>query len=192
MKKACIFCASSPKISASYFEAAERLAQLLVANKWGIVYGGGSVGLMGAVADAALKENGEVIGVIPSFMVKVEWQHNGVKDMRQTETMAQRKRLMIDLSDAIIVLPGSTGTFDEFFEAMADKKLGLYTKPLILLNTNGFYDNTIAQLNRMVKDNFMTQNHLDVLTIANTPEDVIRILNSGINHTLSLNDAAVK
>lgn len=192
MRKACIFCASSPLIPQVYTDEARKLATLLVDGGWGIVYGGGGKGLMGAVADAALAKGGEVTGVIPTFMVEVEWQHKGVKDMRQTDTMWARKRMMMDLADAIMVLPGSTGTMDEFFEAMADKKLGLHSKPLILLNTNGFFDHTVAQMQRMVEENFMTQRHLEVLSVATTPEEAMAMLREPVQPGLSLRDAAVK
>lgn len=192
MRKACIFCASSPLIPQVYTNEARKLATLLVDGGWGIVYGGGGKGLMGAVADAALAKGGEVTGVIPTFMVEVEWQHKGVKDMRQTDTMWARKRMMMDLADAIMVLPGSTGTMDEFFEAMADKKLGLHSKPLILLNTNGFFDHTVAQMQRMVEENFMTQRHLEVLSVATTPEEAMAMLREPVQPGLSLRDAAVK
>lgn len=192
MRKACIFCASSPLIPQVYTDEARKLATLLVDGGWGIVYGGGGKGLMGAVADAALAKGGEVTGVIPTFMVEVEWQHKGVKDMRQTDTMWARKRMMMDLADAIMVLPGSTGTMDEFFEAMADKKLGLHSKPLILLNTNGFFDHTVAQMQRMVEENFMTQRHLEVLSVATTPEEAMAMLREPVQPGLSLRDAAIK
>lgn len=192
MKRACIFCASSPKIPQSYIDAAKRIGELLVENGWGVVYGGGNVGLMGAVADAALARGGDVVGVIPTFMVEVEWQHPGVKDMRQTATMSERKRQMIELSDAIITLPGSTGTMDEFFEAMADKKLGMYGKPLILLNTNHFFDHTIAQMERMVDEQFMNRKHMDVVAVAQTPEEAIDLINAPSRQTLNLKDAAVR
>ena len=192
MRKACIFCASSPLIPQVYTDEARKLATLLVDGGWGIVYGGGGKGLMGAVADAALAKGGEVTGVIPTFMVEVEWQHKGVKDMRQTDTMWARKRMMMDLADAIMVLPGSTGTMDEFFEAMADKKLGLHSKPLILLKTNGFFDHTVAQMQRMVEENFMTQRHLEVLSVATTPEEAMAMLREPVQPGLSLRDAAVK
>lgn len=100
--------------------------------------------------------------------------------------------MMMDLADAIMVLPGSTGTMDEFFEAMADKKLGLHSKPLILLNTNGFFDHTVAQMQRMVDENFMTQRHLEVLSVATTPEEAMAMLREPVQPGLSLRDAAVK
>lgn len=192
MRRACIFCASSPKVPQAYFSAARRLAELLTSAGWGVVYGGGGVGLMGAVADAVLARGGDITGVIPKFMVDVEWQHDGVEDMRLTATMAERKRMMIDLSDAIVALPGSTGTMDEFFEAMADEKLGLYSKPLVLLNTDGFFDHTVAQMERMVRENFMMRRHMDVLTVARTPEEVMAALSAPQKEAPALADAAVK
>lgn len=192
MRRACIFCASSPKVPQVYFSAATRLAELLTSAGWGVVYGGGGVGLMGAVADAVLARGGAITGVIPKFMVDVEWQHDGVEDMRQTATMAERKRMMIEMSDAIVALPGGTGTMDEFFEAMADEKLGLYTKPLVLLNTDGFFDHTVAQMERMVREEFMTRRHMDVLTVARTPEEAMAALEAPQRETPALADAAVK
>ncbi len=192
MRKACVFCASSQKVGQDYVRDAERLGQLLAENQWGLVYGGGSTGLMGAIANAILAAGGEVTGVIPRFMVEVEWAHKSVPDMRETKTMSERKEMLIQLSDAIITLPGSTGTMDEFFEAMANKKLGLYTKPLILLNTNGFFNATLEQMRRMVNENFMTRKHLDVLSVADNPEEVIEILKRPAEKPLTLTDAAVK
>ena len=175
MKRICIFCASSPRIPQIYFDDARRLATIMADRGMELVYGGGEVGLMGALADVMLERGAGVIGVIPRFMVEVEWQHRGVADMRLTETMAERKKMMIELSDAIITLPGSTGTLDELFEAAGDKKLGLINKPIVILNTNDFYDNQIAQLQRMVDENFMTQAHMDKIAIARTPEETIEL-----------------
>lgn len=192
MRSVCVFCASSPAVPECYHADARALGALLAEAGWRIVYGGGSTGLMGDVADAAMSRGGEVTGVIPTFMVEVEWQHPDVADMRQTVTMWERKRLMMDLADAIVVLPGSTGTMDEFFEAMADKKLGLHTKPLVLLNTNGFFDHTVAQVERMVAERFMTRRHADVLKVAQTPTEVLELIGAGPEEAIGLRDAAVK
>ena len=173
MKRVCVFCASSPRIPQVYFDDANRLTQMLADRGFSFVYGGGSQGLMGAVADTALAAGASVIGVIPKFMVDVEWQHKGVSDMRLTETMAERKSLLISLSDAIVVLPGSTGTMDELFDAMADKKLGLLWKPIVILNTNHFYDNLYRQLEIMVKENFMNEKHLRTIFMANSCEEAV-------------------
>ncbi len=191
MRKACVFCASSTKVPQYYLDEATALGERLVAEGWGMVYGGGSVGLMGAVADAMLAKGGEVVGVIPHFMKEVEWDHKGVADMRLTDTMSERKQMMISMSDAIIVLPGSTGTLDEFFEAVSDKKLGLLSQPIVLLNSDGFYDHTIAQLKLMVDKQFMTQKHMDVLSEAKSIDEVIQIINAAPAVSVSLTDAQV-
>ncbi len=191
MRKACVFCASSTKVPQYYLDEAAALGERLVAEGWGMVYGGGSVGLMGAVADAMLAKGGEVVGVIPHFMKEVEWDHKGVADMRLTDTMSERKQMMISMSDAIIVLPGSTGTLDELFEAVSDKKLGLLSQPIVLLNSDGFYDHTIAQLKLMVDKQFMTQKHMDVLSEAKSIDEVIKIINAAPAVSVSLTDAQV-
>lgn len=192
MRKACVFCASSGLVPQYYTSEARRLGERLAAEGWGLVYGGGSTGLMGAVADGILDAGGSVTGVIPRFMVEVEWQHKGVADMRLTDTMSERKRIMVDMADAIIVLPGSTGTLDELFEVVADKKLGLHNKPIALLNSNGFYDSTLAQLRLMVEQKFMTQRHLDVLSPAASIDEVMAIISSKPADGLNLTDAQVR
>ena len=192
MKKACVFCASSELVPKYYVDEARRLGERLVDEGWGLVYGGGSTGLMGAVADAVLDRGGEVTGVIPRFMVEVEWQHKGVTDMRHTDDMSQRKQMMIRISEAIIVLPGSTGTMDELFEAVSDKKLGLHNKPIVLLNSDGFFDATMAQLHLMVEKKFMTRRHLEVLSEAHDIDEVINLINSSQSEPINLADAKVR
>lgn len=192
MKKACVFCASSELVPKYYVDEARRLGERLADEGWGLVYGGGSTGLMGAVADAVLDRGGEVTGVIPRFMVEVEWQHKGVTDMRHTDDMSQRKQMMIRISDAIIVLPGSTGTMDELFEAVSDKKLGLHNKPIVLLNSDGFFDATMAQLHLMVEKKFMTRRHLEVLSEAHDIDEVINFINSSQSEPINLADAKVR
>ena len=192
MKKACVFCASSELVPKYYVDEARRLGERLADEGGGLVYGGGSTGLMGAVADAVLDRGGEVTGVIPRFMVEVEWQHKEVTDMRHTDDMSQRKQMMIRISDAIIVLPGSTGTMDELFEAVSDKKLGLHNKPIVLLNSDGFFDATMAQLHLMVEKKFMTRRHLEVLSEAHDIDEVINFINSSQSEPINLADAKVR
>lgn len=192
-KRVCIFCAASDKIPQIYFDETKDLTHRLVDKGFSIVYGGGSKGLMGQVAETTLEMQGEITGVIPQFMINVEWGNPNVKDMHVTETMAERKRLLIDLSDAIIVLPGSTGTMDELFEALSDKKLGLLWKPIIILNSNGFYDGLKIQLERMAIENFMSSKHLKAVTFVDTPEMAVKCCIEGddINDKTSLNEAVV-
>lgn len=191
MKRICIFCASSPRIPKHYIDTAREVGTLMARSGCTLVYGGGSIGLMGAVADAMLRQGAPVIGVIPQFMVDVEWQHPGVEDMRRTTTMAERKRMMIDLADALLVLPGSIGTLDEMFQTLSERKLGMLGKPVVLLNDGGFYDATLEQLRRMVEENFMTQAHLDKLAVARTADEALRLCLMGDTGTSTLREGAV-
>lgn len=168
----CVFCASSTQLSPIYTEAAERLAQVLVDNGYAIKYGGGAVGLMGALANKALSLDGNVIGVIPRFMVEVEWQHPLVETMLVTQTMHERKRELINQVDAVVALPGSSGTLEELVEVISMKKLGLFTKPIIIVNTNGFYDSLLCLMERMVDENFMHRSHLNAFMVVDVPEQV--------------------
>ncbi len=191
-KRACIFCASSSKVDKVYSDAAHLLGEELVKEGWAMNYGGGAVGLMGTVADSMLLLGGEVKGIIPKFMVEVEWEHKGVKDMIHVETMAQRKELLVKDVDAVITLPGSTGTMEELFEVISNKKLGLFTKPIIILNTSGFYDPLIAMLNKMIDENFMRLEHGELWIVVDYPKDVVAaIQKSKVWSDDSLNIAAV-
>jgi hypothetical protein len=172
-KTVCVFCASSRKADDSYVVAATTLAKLLVERGYTIKYGGGEVGLMGVLADTAIEHQGHVIGIIPKFMVEVEWQHKGVEQMVLVDTMAERKKLLVEDTDAVIALPGSTGTLEELVEVMSMKKLGGYTKPIIIVNTNGFYNHLIALLERMASEQFMRHEHLSIYTVVDTPEQAI-------------------
>lgn len=174
MKRLCIFCASSDKLPQIYYEETRHFAQLMAANNYRFIYGGGAIGLMGVVASVAIEMNVPITGVIPKFMVNVEWQHPQIKDMRVTNTMSERKQMMIQLADVIVVLPGSTGTLDEMFDAMANKKLGLMWKPIIVLNINHFYDNLKAQFQRMVDEHFMNEKHFSTIYFANSPEEILK------------------
>lgn len=178
MKRVCIFCASSKHIATQYIVSAKVLTRMFVAANWAINYGGGSVGLMGAVADEALRLNGKITGVIPQFMVDVEWQHPDVKDMILVKTMSERKSRLVADVDAVVALPGSTGTLDELFEVVSNKKLGLFTKPIVVLNTDGFYNDVRKQLEYMVDEHFMNYNHLQVLRFVDNPQDVLETIES--------------
>ncbi|MDI3521239.1 MAG: hypothetical protein PWQ17_126 [Anaerophaga sp.] len=172
-KKIAIFCASSPKVPEKYFMAARSVSASLVKAGYGIIYGGGAVGLMGAVADEALKLNGSITGIIPRFMVDVEWEHKDVQDMIHVETMHKRKELMVQRSSGIVALPGGTGTLEELFEVLSLKKLGQYPHPIIVLNTDGFYNGLLQLTAKMVKEKFMRPVHNEMWNIVDRPEDVV-------------------
>ena len=173
MKRICVFCGSNAGARSEYAEAARALATVLAERKLGIVYGGGNVGLMGVLADAALEHGGEVIGVIPQKLVDKEVAHRGVTELLVVETMHERKALMNDLSDAFLALPGGFGTLDEFFEVLTWAQLGFHGKPCALLNVAGYYDGLLAMLDHAVTERFLRPAHRE-LVIADT--DPLRLL----------------
>lgn len=138
----CVYSASSTKIDAVYFQAADTLGYLLAEHRIRLINGAGSIGLMCSVADAVLKNGGEVTGVIPRFMVEQNWHHTGLTELIEVESMHERKRKMADLSDGIIALPGGCGTLEELLEIITWKQLGLYLNPIVILNINGFFRST--------------------------------------------------
>lgn len=173
-----IYCASSKKSPAVYIQATEELAHLLIDQNIGLRYGGGAVGLMGKLADCYIERSAHIQGIIPEFMVKVEWAHPGVKDMHIVRNMHERKQELMENTDAIIALPGGTGTLEELMEVLALKRLGKFLKPIIILNTDGFYDQLISFFETMVKNHFLRAEHLNAYTVVNHPSEVI----SAIRH----------
>lgn len=168
-----IYCASSKKTPEVYTQAAEELAHLLIDQNIGLRYGGGAVGLMGKLADCYIGRSGKIRGIIPEFMVKVEWAHPGVKDMHIVRNMHERKQELMEDTDAIIALPGGTGTLEELMEVLALKRLGKFLKPIIILNTGGFYDQLIAFFETMVENHFLRPEHLKAYVVVNHPSEVI-------------------
>lgn len=176
MKRACVFCASSQQVPAIFFEHTRELARHLVENGYEVQYGGGSLGLMGALADEVIRLKGKISGIIPHFMAEVEWEHKGVTDMIYVSTMAERKQLLADNVDAVIALPGATGTMEELFEVLSNKKLGLFTKPVIIVNTNGFYDPLVALMENMAENSFFRKEHLNLYSVVNSPAEVVKTI----------------
>ena len=170
LKRICVFCGSSVGSRPAYAAAARELGRTLAERGLGIVFGGGKVGLMGVLADAALAAGGEAIGVIPEALVAREIGHNGLTKLHVVRSMHQRKTLMADLADAFIALPGGYGTFEEFFEAVTWTQLGIHKKPCGLLNVNGYYDALLALLDRAVADGFIREaNRILVLDAPDVP-----------------------
>ena len=155
MRRVCVFCGSSPGTRPAYAEAARALGRALADRRLGLVYGGGNVGLMGVVADAALDAGGEVIGVIPHALMAREIGHGGVTTMHVVDSMHERKALMADQADVFIALPGGVGTFEELFEAITWTQLGLHAKPCGLLNVDGFYDDLLRFLDHAWAEGFI-------------------------------------
>ena len=159
LKNVCVYSASSTQIDPIYFQAADTLGRLLAQKGINLINGAGCLGLMSRISDAALATGGTVTGIIPHFMVEQNWHHKGLTHLIETETMHERKRMMADLSDGIIALPGGCGTMEELLEIITWKQLGLYLKPIVILNTNGFYNPLLEMLERAIDQHFMRRHH---------------------------------
>jgi uncharacterized protein (TIGR00730 family) len=174
----CVYCASSQQTPEVYLEAAARLGRSLAEAGIGIVYGGSSLGSMGKLAGAALEAGGRVTGVLPRFMDDLEWGHRSLTELRLVNDMHERKRTMLELSDAVVALPGGCGTLEELFEAITWKRLGLYRGPVVLVNVNGFYDSCVQLLARCVDERFMDARHAEMWQVAEGADSVVSILRS--------------
>jgi len=172
-KRICVFCGSSAGFRQTYAAAARLLAQSLVRRGIGIVYGGGNVGLMGILADAALAAGGEVIGVIPQTLISKEVAHPGLTELKVVETMHERKAAMADLSGAFVALPGGYGTLDEFAEVLTWNQLGLHRKACGILNVDGYYDRLLALFDHAVAEGFMRPVHRAMILSDASPEALI-------------------
>ncbi|MEG1546804.1 MAG: TIGR00730 family Rossman fold protein [Bacteroides sp.] len=172
----CVYSASSTKIDTVYFEAAECLGALLAEQKIRLVNGAGNIGLMRTVADAVLQAGGQVTGVIPRFMVEQNWHHPHLTKLIEVENMHERKQLMADLSDGVIALPGGCGTLEELLEIITWKQLGLYLNPIVILNTNHFFDSLLDMLGQAIEQNFMRPQHGNIWQVANTPKEAVDLL----------------
>lgn len=174
----CVYCASSSKVDAKYFEATKWLAAEFARRGIDIVYGGGSFGLMGCLADVALAGGGRVVGVIPRFMQQVEWGHRGLTELILVDDMHARKKRMIEDVDAVVALAGGCGTLEELSEVITLKRLGKFTKPIVILNTCGFYDHLQALLENMIEQHFMRPEHRGIWTFVNQPSEVLPAIES--------------
>ena len=176
MKRVCVFCGSSPGARAAYAETTAELARLLAAENIGVVYGGARVGLMGTLADTALAEGGEVIGVIPQALVDKEIAHDGLSDLRVVDSMHERKALMAELSDAFIALPGGLGTLDELFEVWTWAQLGMHRKPCALLDVDDYWADLTAFLDRSVEERFVREQNRAMLLVDTEPGRLVERL----------------
>jgi len=174
----CVFASSSSRIDTKYVQAAAALGSLFARSEMNVIYGGGGIGLMGALADAVIKNGGSITGVIPSFMNDEGWGHPLVNDMIITTDMGDRKKNMFARADAVVALPGGIGTLEELTEAITLKQLGLFRGPVVILNTLNYYKSLIDFLEHMVSDNFLRSEHKDMWVIADTPEDVLNALSN--------------
>ena len=171
-----VYCASSTKIKEVYYEAARQLGRGLGRRGITLINGAGNMGLMQASSDACLEAGGRVVGVIPTFMIEQGWHHTGLTQLIETPDMASRKQRINDMSDAAIVLPGGCGTLDELFEIVTLKQLGVYLKPIVVLNVAGYYDDLLRHLQRTIEDNFMRPEHAGIWRVATTAEEAIEMV----------------
>ena len=176
IKSVAIYCASSTKIKPIYYETARQLGRGLALRGVTQVNGAGNMGLMQAASDATLEAGGRVVGVIPTFMIEQNWHHTGLTQLIETPDMGSRKQTINDMTDAAIILPGGCGTLDEFFEIVTLKQLGVYLKPIVILNVDGYYDHLLLHLERSMQENFMRNEHRDIWKVATTAEEAIDLV----------------
>ncbi len=175
----CVYCASSSQVNEVYISAANILGQLLARNQISCINGAGKMGLMGELNSSVLANGGKAIGIIPQFMVENGWHHPSLSEMHITANMHERKQLMATMADAFVALPGGIGTLEELIEIITWKQLGLHRKPIVILNVNGIYTPLLQQLKLMATEQFMRELHTQLYQVANTPEEVLHLLENG-------------
>jgi uncharacterized protein (TIGR00730 family) len=178
LRRICVYCGSNAGNDPAHRAAAHDLGAFLARSGIGLVYGGGNVGLMGAVADGALSQNGEVIGVIPKSLMEKELGHGGVTELHVVTSMHERKQMMVDLSDGFIALPGGFGTLDELFETLTWLQLSFHDKPVGLLNVGGFFDGLIEFIDHMSRSGFLKPEHARCVLVENDPIQLLAAMES--------------
>jgi uncharacterized protein (TIGR00730 family) len=178
MNRLCVFCGSSPGARPAYAEAAKELGRALVKRGTGLVYGGGSVGLMGILAQSVLEGGGRVTGIIPRLLVERELAFNRLEDLRIVDSMHERKALMAELSDGFIALPGGIGTIEEFVEILTWTQLGIHDKPCGLLNVEGYYKSFLAFFDHMIEEGFIPPGNREMLLVDEDPIALLKKLNN--------------
>jgi uncharacterized protein (TIGR00730 family) len=178
VKMVTVYASSSAALKPVYYDAARRLGEVLADAGKSIIYGAGSGGLMGTMADGALSKNGKIYGVVPDFLQELELTHRGLTDLKIVSDMRIRKQLMLEDSHAVVTLPGGSGTYEELFEALTMKRLGRWLGPIILVNTAGFYDGLLQFLNHSVNECFMGSCHLNMWSVVDEPEQVLEAIDN--------------
>jgi hypothetical protein len=174
----CVFCGSAVGARAEFAAAADNLGRAIAERGYGLVFGGGSIGLMGVAADAALDAGAEVFGVIPDLIMDCEVGHNGLTELCVVRSMHERKAMMANRADAFIALPGGFGTMDEFMEIVTWAQLGIHSKPCVLVNVAGYYDPLLRFLEVAVEDGFIRPENRGLIQVAQTPAEVLQIIES--------------
>jgi uncharacterized protein (TIGR00730 family) len=178
MKSICVFCGANFNGDPVLKQAVEQLAQVMAARDMALVFGGGKVGVMGLIADAMIANGGKTIGVIPQFLMDKEVGHTGLTELHIVDNMHQRKQMMNDLCDGIIMLPGGFGTLEEFFEVLTWLQLGLHHHPIGVLNVNGFYDLLLQQMDVMVQQRFLKQANRDLVITSADPIEMVTLMSN--------------
>lgn len=172
IKNVCVYCGSSNRVDQAYKDSAVRLGELIAEQGWGVVYGGGRVGLMGLVADSALQSGAKVVGIIPEHIQSREIEHTDLTELHVVDSMHTRKRMMVEKSDAFVVLPGGLGTLDEFFELLTWRQLGLHDKPIVVVNQNGYWDHLMATIDHIADIGFMREEDKGTFAVVDSVEKV--------------------
>jgi uncharacterized protein (TIGR00730 family) len=172
----CVYCGSSSKVDEKYKVAATTLGGLIAKEGWGVVYGGGRVGLMGLVADSALNAGGDVIGIIPEHIEEREVQHNELTELHVVDTMHVRKQMMVDRSQAFVILAGGLGTLDELFELLTWKQLGLHDKPIVIVNIDGYWTKLLEAVQNIADEGFMRQEDIKMFIVVDDVGEVAQAL----------------
>jgi uncharacterized protein (TIGR00730 family) len=190
-RSVCVYCASSRACDEAFHDVARELGRLLAQAGCTVVYGGGRSGSMGALADAALAAGGRIVGVIPRFMVDLEWGHDDLTELHVVEDMRTRKHEMLTRASAVVALAGGTGTLEELFEAVTLKRLGLFLGPIVIVNTRGYYDALLAQLATAVAERFIDARHEAMWTVVASASDVLPAIESAAAWGADARDFAV-
>jgi uncharacterized protein (TIGR00730 family) len=190
VQRVCVYCASSRQCDSAYHDAAQELGREMAINGVTVVYGGGLVGSMGALANGALAHGGRVIGILPQFMHELEWGHTSLTELRIVNDIHERKRQMISEVDAVIALPGGCGTLEELFEAITWKRLGLFTGAIILVNTKDFFRPCIELLERCIENRFMDPRHAAMWSVVEEPRQVLEAIRNAPPWTAENRDFA--
>jgi uncharacterized protein (TIGR00730 family) len=178
MKSLLVYCGSNIGLNPIYKETAIALGKKMVERGIRLIYGGGSLGLMGTIANTVMENGGEVVGIIPSFLDKMEVGHPNLTEIHVVESMHERKALMEQMCDSVITLPGGYGSMDELFEILSWSQLGLHNKPVGLLNINGFYDPLVAQLDLMVREGFLKQPNREIIQVSDSIAEIFELMDA--------------
>ncbi|NDV47311.1 TIGR00730 family Rossman fold protein [Paludibacter sp. 221] len=173
MQSICVYCGSSTQVDSLFFDTAAELGKIFAENEIKLIYGGGSVGLMGTIADSTLAAGGKATGIIPRFMYEENWCHTNLSELVIVETMHERKQKMVQMADALVALPGGCGTMEELFEAITWKQLGLITKPIVIVNVDDYYTPLLKMLTSAADKNFMREKHLQMWQVVTSPDEVL-------------------